>query len=249
MKKIIYLFVFSFLLLSLSSVHADTAELMSQADGLSKSKSGSMDDYLAAANIYKQILETEPDNYDATWKCAKALRFYAYTAQKNSVDGWKKICAQIGKEGMTYAQKAIDMKPDQPDGYYYFALNVGIYADGVSILTALKEGLKDKTQTSFEKVLELDKNYDNSGAVLGMGRFWSVLPWPLAKKKKALEYYREFQSTEFFGKEPESFVYISELLIDLGGKKNKEEARQILSTFKTDSPFFTKWSNELQAKL
>lgn len=234
---------------SISSVYADTASQMKEADSLFKYRDGTMDDYLKSSEIYKQILTVAPDNFEATWKCSRSLRFYAYTAQQKNVEGWKKICATYGKEGMNYAQKAIDLKPDQPDGYYFFALNVGVYADGVSIITALKEGLKDKTQTSFEKVLQIDPNYENAGAVLGIGRFWSVLPWPLNKKEKALEYYRQYQTTEYFGKDPEGIIYISELLIDLGGKDNKEEARQILSKLKTNNPFFTKWSQDLNAKL
>lgn len=239
----------SLTLLTGGSVFADTAELMSRADALFTYKNGNLADYKASVDLYKEVLAAEPDHFEATWKCARSLRYYAITAQQAGVDGWKDICAQIGKEGMTYAQKAIDLKPDHPDGYYYYALNVGVYADGVSIITALKEGLKDKTQTSFEKVLELNPDYENGGALVGIGRFWSVLPWPLAKKKKALEYYRQYQATPFFGKDPEGIVYISELLIDLGGKENKEEARQILARLNSDNPFFTQYRENLLAKL
>ncbi len=68
----------------------------------------------------------------------------------------------------------------------------------MSIFTALKEGLKDKTQTSFETAYGIDKNFNKGGPILSLGRFWAVLPWPLKDKKKSLEYYREFQTTPFF---------------------------------------------------
>jgi hypothetical protein len=38
---------------------------------------------------------------------------------------------------MKYAQKAGELDPAKPEGYYYYGLNVGIYSDGVSIFTAL----------------------------------------------------------------------------------------------------------------
>lgn len=248
MKKALSLLVL-LLTLCVSTVTAETTDLMKEADAMFVYKNGTLDIYQKTSDMYKQILEEEPGNFDAAWKCARSLRYYAYTAQQKKVEGWKDICAKYGKEGMAYAQKAIDLKPDLPNGYYFFGLNVGVYADGVSILTALKEGLKDKTQSSFEKVIKLDPDYEKAGAVLGLGRFWAVLPWPMKKKKKALEYYRQYQATDFFGQEPEGMVYIPELLIDLGGKDNKEEARQILSQFKSDNPYFIQWSHELQSKL
>jgi tetratricopeptide (TPR) repeat protein len=208
-----------------------------------------MNDYLKSADLCKKILAEDPANFDATWKCARGLRYYANKAQQTNTEGWEKICAQYGKEGMEYAQKAIDLQPEKPHGYYFFALNVGIYADGVSIFTALKEGLKDKTQSSFEKVLALDPAFESAGAVLGVGRFWSVLPWPLADKDKAMEYYRQYQATEYFGKYPEGIVYISELLIDMGGKKNKAEARDILAKLNTDNKYFKDWAEKLSSEL
>ena len=51
---------------------------------------------------------------------------------------------------MQYAWKPIDLQPDKPDGYYHLGVNVGIYSDGVSIVTALAEGLKNQTRSSFE---------------------------------------------------------------------------------------------------
>lgn len=231
------------------SASADVAALIKQADALFKYYNGNLKDYQASIDLYKKALEQDPKNFEATWKCARSFRFYGNLAQQKAVKDWKKICATYGKEGMQYAQKAIDMKPDKPHGYFYYGLSVGIYADGVSILTALKEGLKDKTQKSFEKVIKIDKHYEKAGAILGLGRFWSVLPWPLKKTKKALEYYRQYQATEFFGIDPEGPLYLSELLIDIGGKKNKAEAKAILTQFKTDNPFFKKWAEKLLKKV
>lgn len=248
-KRMIHFCLMSLIMLSGVPAFADTAELMSRADALFTYKNGNVADYQASEDLYKEVLAAEPDNFEAAWKCARSIRYYAVTAQQTGVDGWKDICAKAGKEGMAYAQKAIDLNPDRPDGYYYYALNVGVYADGVSIITALKEGLKDKTQTSFEKVLELDPDYEKAGALVGIGRFWSVLPWPLTKKKKALEYYRQYQTTPYYGKDPEGIIYISELLIDLGGKENKEEARQILALLDSTNPFFTQYRETLLAKL
>ena len=209
-------------------------------------KKGGMENYKQSIELYLKALEANPNHYETNWKCARAYREYGNEAKKQNVEGWKDICAKYGKEGMKYAQKALDQRPDRPDGYYYYGLNVGIYSDGVSILTALAEGLKDKTQSSFEKTYELDKMYDDAGPILALGRFWAVLPWPLYDKKKALKYYREYQATKYFEEKDEGKIYLSELLFKLGEEKNKEEAKSLLEKVsQSNDKYFSDWAKRL----
>ena len=211
---------------------------------------GGVENYKKSIDLYVKAVEQQPDDYEAAWKSARAHREYADKAKKKGVEGWKEICAQYGKAGMQYAQKAIELKPGRPDGHYYYGLNVGIYSDGVSIFTALKEGLKDKTQTSFEKTYEINKMYKEGGPMLSLGRFWAVLPWPLRDRKKSLAYYREYQETPYFATNTEAQLFLAELLIQMGGDKKKAEAKGLLETaLKSDDPYFKDWATELQAKL
>ena len=206
--------------------------------------------YELAIDLYQKVLTENPDNYEVNWKCARAYREYGNEAKKHKVEGWKDICAKYGKSGMQYAQKAIELKPEQPEGHYYYGLSVGIYSDGVSILTALSEGLKGKTQSSFEKAYELDKMYKKGGPILSLGRFWAILPWPIRDRKQSLKYYREYQATGYFADNIEAQVYLSELLIQIGGDKNKAEAKGYLQqAVKADNPYFREWANELLAKI
>ena len=211
---------------------------------------GGVENYKKSIDLYVKAVEQHPDDYEAAWKCARAHREYADKAKKKGVEGWKEICARYGKAGMQYAQKAIELKPERPDGHYYYGLNVGIYSDGVSIFTALKEGLKDKTQTSFEKTYEINKMYKEGGPMLSLGRFWAVLPWPLRDRKKSLVFYREYQETPYFATNTEAQLFLAELLIQMGGDKNKAEAKGLLETaLKSDDPYFKDWATQLQAKL
>ena len=211
---------------------------------------GGLENYKKSIDLYVKAVEQQTDDYEAAWKCARAHREYADEAKKKGVEGWEDICAQYGKAGMQYAQKAIELKPERPDGHYYYGLNVGIYSDGVSIFTALKEGLKDKTQTSFEKTYEINKMYKEGGPMLSLGRFWAVLPWPLRDRKKSLAYYREYQETQYFATNIEARLFLAELLIQMGGDKNKTEAKSYVEDgLKSDDPYFTDWAKQLQAKL
>ncbi len=224
------------------------ADYVAEADRLFDQ--GGLENYKKAIDLYKKALADNPDDYEANWKCARAIREYGDTVKTEKVDGWKEICTKYGKEGMNYAQKATELKPERPDGYYYYGLNVGIYSDGVSIFKALSEGLKGKTQSSFEKAYELNKLYKEGGPMIALGRFWQVLPWPMRDRKKSLRYYREYQETPYFADNIEVHVYLGELLIQIGGDDNKAEARGYLEkAAKSDDAFYKERANELLKKI
>lgn len=211
---------------------------------------GGLENYKQAIELYKKALDQNPKNYEAAWKCARAHREYGDTAKTEKIEGWKKICAEYGKAGMNYALEATRIDPNKPDGYYFYGLNVGTYSDGVSIFTALSEGLKDKTQDNFEKAYELDKMYTEGGPMIALGRFWQVLPWPMRDRKKSLKYYREYQATPYFADNMEVHVYLGELLIQIGGKKNKAEAKGYLDkAANSNEGFYSERAKELLKKL
>ncbi len=240
------LLVFFFLMLIPSGLMAE--DFLSQADALYKQ--GGLENIKASIDFYLKAVEKSPNDFDANWKCARAHREYGDKAKKKGLKGWKKICAKYGKEGLKYAKKAIDLEPDKVQGHYYYGLNAGIYSDGVSILTAIAEGLKDKTQGGFEKAYEIDKSYNEAGPILAIGRFWAVLPWLLRDRKKALKFYREYQKTEYFAKKDEGKIYLAELLLALKGKENRAEAKALLEkTAQSDDVYFSSWAERLLKKL
>ena len=224
------------------------ADSMAEADTLFGQ--GGLANLKEAIALYRQAMAADPQNYEATWKCARALREYGDTAKQKEIEGWKDICTRYGKEGMQVAEKAIALAPDRPDGHYYYGLSVGIYSDGVSIFTALKEGLKDKTQKSFEKTYALNKMYNDGGPMISLGRFWAVVPWPYRDRKKSLAYFREYQQTKYFETNTEAQLYLAELLIQMGGKENKLEAEgYVEKAANTDDPFFRSYAARLKSEL
>jgi tetratricopeptide (TPR) repeat protein len=247
MKRILSCGLFV-LLVMLFPVSLLAADYVTEADGAFDR--GGLDGYKQAIELLEKALAENPDSYQANWKCARAYREYGDEAKSQKVEGWKDICADYGKKGMQYAQKAVELDPAKPDGHYYYGLNVGIYSDGVSVFTALAEGLKDKTQTSFEKTYEINKMYKDAGPMLSLGRFWAVLPWPMRDRKKSLEYYREYQATEYFADNLEAHFYVGEVLYQSGGKENKAEAKGLLEKAATsDDPYFRDKAKELLTKI
>lgn len=239
-----YLLFFS---LMVPSQHIIAGDYLIEADLLYNH--GGLTNYQQAIDLYQKALEAKPDDYEANWKCARAYREYGEEAKIQDIKDWQDICADYGKRGIKYAQKATQLEPNKPDGHYYYGLCVGVYADGVSVLTALKEGLKNKTQKSLEKAYALDKFYDNAGPILALGRFWAVLPWPFQNKKKALNYYREYQATKYFIDTDKGPIYLADLLLKMKGKENKDEAKTLLlKILKSEKKYYRDWAKRLLEK-
>jgi len=223
-------------------------DLIAQADALYTR--GGLQNYQKAIELYLQFLADNPNDFDGNWKCARTHREYGENTKRQMHKDWRAICAQHGKTGMQYGQKAIELEPDRVEGHYYFGLNVGLYTDGKSVLAALREGLKNKSQHSFERAYALNKMYADAGPIVSLGRFWAVLPWPMKDKKKALKYYREYQVTPYFEGNAEAQIYLSELLLKLGGKQNEAEARGLLEgAGQTEKPYYRDWAHRLLAQL
>ena len=202
--------------------------------------------YKTSIELCKKSLSEDPSNFEINWRCARAHRWYGELHKRLNLASWEDTCALYGKRGMDYAQRVKDLAPEKPHGHHWYGVNAGTYADGVSILTALKEGLKGKVQGSFEKVYEIDKTFRDGGSILSLGRLWSSLPWPLKKQDLALKYYREYQNTPYFDTAfVEAPIYLAELLIDIGGKENLAEAKILLESVDTDIDYFSDMVREI----
>lgn len=218
-----------FLFVNPATASEETAEYDNQIRKADKLfMEGGLDNYEQAMEMYLDVISEEPENFEAHWKAARAIREYAEEHLRLGKPDYKEVCKEYGQKGMEYAEKAIEMNPDHPGGYLYYGINVGTYSEGVGIITALRQGLKDKTQNNLEKAYEIDKYFQMGAPILSIGRFWQVVPWPYNDTDKAEEYLREFQETEYFDEVVEGRIYLAELLKDKWGGRHDEEARKLL---------------------
>jgi tetratricopeptide (TPR) repeat protein len=213
-------FISVFLVLPLTLFAGD---FMAEGNSLFDKGKTNYESYKQSGDMFAKALEVNPSSYEAAWKAARSYRYFADESKKRNVTNWKAICKEYGKIGMTYGERAIVLDPDSVEGNIWYGFSVASYADSVSVLTVLREGLKDKTQSSFERAYKANKMYNNGGPVKALGRFWFVLPWPLQDKQLSLQYLREFQKA--FPDDPEGQVYIAETLTKTG---NKDEAKKFL---------------------
>jgi tetratricopeptide (TPR) repeat protein len=245
MKRILLGVLLSVPLVIIPSISV-AGDFLEQADEIYKK--GGLDNYKKSIELYLTAREAKPDSYEVNWKLARAYRWYGEESKRQGVEGWKGICAEYGAAGMRYGEKAIELNPHDVEGHYYYGLTVGIYSDGVSIITALSEGLKGKTQRSLENAYAIDKTYDDSGPIIALGRFWFVLPWPLNDKKKALTFLREGQQTA-----PDSIqvqLFLAEVLVDRRKETDTAEAKALLQKVAAcDIQYYSDWAKRLLADM
>jgi len=238
MKKIIILLTSLLIIFSLT-IAATASTYLAQADSVYEKDS--LEKVTESLPLYRKAVEEEPERYEANWKMARALREYADLSMQADVEDWDDICEDYGKEGLDYAKIAIELNPDGVEGHYFYGLCAGTYSDGISILKAIRKGLKKKTERAFEKAYEIDKMYDDAGPILALGRMWHQLPWPYQKEKTSEKYFEEYY--QYFPENPQGLVYYAELLDD----RNKEDqARELLEqAAQSDHPYFSKKAKEL----
>jgi hypothetical protein len=160
-------------------------------------------------------------DYAANWKAAKACRDYGDELVVQKAAGWKDAGKAVAKDGMKYGEAATKLEPKGVEGWYYYGLCVGTYSDCVSIMTALSEGLKGKTQKAFETAYALDKTFDKGGPMLSLGRFWQVLPGIAGRDlKKAEQLFNEYIAAYGSSEDPakDAWYYRGSLYKDKGMK-------------------------------
>lgn len=187
------------------------SEILAQADVYFGQ--GGLDNIEKAMNLYQKAADFSPESYQANWKCAKAYYTYSETVRRKGGRDWKEVCKKYGKKGFQSGEKAIALEPDKIEGNIYYGLCVWKYSDGVSIITALSEGLKGSTQDALEKSYEIDKKFDTGWPMKALGRFWHQLPWPLRDYEDSLRYLEEHHA--YFPDDPQGLVFLAETLIAL----------------------------------
>jgi hypothetical protein len=76
------------------------------------------------------------------------------------------------------------------------------------------------------------------------------VPWPYRDRKDSLKYYREYQQTKYFATNTEVQLFLAELLIQMGGKENKNEAKgYIEKAAQSDDPYFKSYAARLKSEL
>lgn len=255
-KIVIALFLVMFAVVPGVRAAEDVKSLISEADALFNKAHADVTDpkmadlYMKSYQLCVKAAKLEPNSYEVNWKAARAARSYCWLLKNHLVKGYVAECTRVAKDGMRYGAKAIELEPNKKEGLFWYGGCIGSYADGVSILTALKEGLKGKTQSSFETAYRLDESYWDYCGNLALGEFWFMLPWPMNDKKKARTYLERYLKVAPAGSDnvEEGQTMLGRLLLESKDKADQEQGKALLEkAAKGRYPYYRKMAQDVLA--
>ena len=158
----------------------------------------------------------EYDSFEVNWRLSSLLNW-----QANGFEGDKK--ADLGKQAWEAGDKAIAAKPSDVRGHYQAGTGIGLYSEGVGILTALSQGLEGKFKERIQAALKIDKDYLDGQPQVVWGRYFFKLPWPKRDVDQSIKVL-----TEAVRSHPHNWrakIYLADSLADNG---KTEDARRFV---------------------
>ncbi len=190
-------------------------EWIAQADQLCSE----MKDMAAAKEVESLCLKSlglTDSRYDVYWRLARVLYYIGKHTEK------KRDKKAIFARGVYYAQKAVDLEPEKPDGHYWLGVNHGKVGETRGVLKSL--ALVKPIKKAMNKVIELEPSYEDGGPDRVLGRVFYKLPgFAGGNKKKSLEHL--LKSKEYGPNDALTRIYLAETYLAL---KEKEKAREEL---------------------
>jgi hypothetical protein len=127
-----------------------------------------------------------PEDFEVLYRIS---RYYFWTADDPSITNEEK--SRLGKLGWDYGDRAARLRPDRVEGWFYGASGVGQYSLGISVVTALFQGMESKFTDRLSKGQAIDPALNGYAADVSWGRYWYELPWPKYDAQKSEKAYRK----------------------------------------------------------
>lgn len=232
MRAKTFIFLLVCLSFSLSLFSQQAEELIVQGDELYNQ----MTDMAAAEEAlakYQEALRLAENKYEAYWKISRIM--YYIGAHNESKKEKKKIFSQ----GIYNAKKAIALEPEKPDGHYWLGVNYGVYGEAKGVLKSLS--LVDDVKGAMNKVIELDRAYEDGGPDRVLGRVYFKLPGLAGgDKKKSLDHL--LKSKEYGQNDALTRIYLADTYLAL---KEVDKAREELN-FVIDMESDSRWISGIE---
>ncbi|HHF42131.1 MAG: hypothetical protein DRJ11_01980 [Candidatus Aminicenantes bacterium] len=233
MKRVLLILVmilFGGLILS----QAQTAEeLLAEGDALYQ-KMMDMETAKAALSKYHQAAGLLENKYEAYWRISRILYYIGDHSEK------KKDKKSYFSQGIYYGQRAVELEPNRPEGHYWLGVNYGKYGEVRGVLKSLS--LVKPIKQEMNKVIEIDRSFEDGGADKVLGRVYFKLPgFAGGSKKKSLEHL--LKAKEFSPSDPLTRLYLAETYLALNEvEKARQELEFVLSL--EDDP---RWISDVAA--
>lgn len=205
-------------MLAIFSLQAQAAakELLDQAQ-VTYNQRAARDRGLEGIELWKQALGVDSQNYEASWKLARAHYWLGNRSEEKDQE-------KIFEAGKNYAEKAVAINGKGVEGHYWLGVCAGRLAESIGKIKQLT--MIGTIKREMETVLELDPNHAGAHHVLGvLYRKAPMRPISVGNKKKALQY--EKRAVELDAGSIRYAAGLAEAYLALGDKK---KAVEILET-------------------
>jgi tetratricopeptide (TPR) repeat protein len=219
MKTKIFFSLFILLSFSILLFSQEPEELIVQGDKLY----AEMKDMATAQEALSKYREaaTKAGSYEAFWKLARILYYVGDNTESKKE---KKI---IFSQGVYFAKRAVGMEPEKPGGHYWLGVNYGVFGETKGVLKSLS--LVKPIKEAMNKVIELDRGYEDGGPDRVLGRVYFKVPGIAGgSKKKSLEHL--LKSKELGPNDALTRCYLADTFLSLKEvDKAREELEYVLS--------------------
>lgn len=174
-----------------------------------------------AEALYHKAIGLMDNRYEAFWRLSRILYYIGEHTEK------KKDKKAIFAQGVYYAERAIEREPEKPDGHYWHGVNNGKYGETRGVLKSLF--LVKPIKRAMNKVIEIDRSYEEGGPDRVLGRVYFKLPgFAGGSKEKSLEHL--LKSKEYGPDDAVTRLYLAETYLKLDQvDKAREELDYVLN--------------------
>jgi len=175
---------------------------------------------------------TNPRDYDAAWKLARADYWLGGHAPASEQRGFF-------ERGVEAGEKAAGLQPQNPEGHFWTAANMGALAESFGVRAGLKyrKPIKDELDT----VLRIDPGFEQGSADRALGRWYQKVPGLFGGDDKQAEAHLR-ASLRYNPNSTASNYFLAELLLD---HKRRDEAIAALRAVLA-CPYDPEWEPENQ---
>lgn len=200
-------------------------ELIAQGDQLYQEMKD-LDTAKEAEALYQKALGLSDDKYAVYWRLARILYYVGEHTEE------KKVKKSIFDRGVYYAEKAVDLEPEKPDGHYWLGVNHGKVGETRGVLKSLF--LVKPIKNAMNKVIELDRSYEEGGPDRVLGRVYYKLPgFAGGSNKKSLEHL--LKSKDYGPEDAVTRVYLAETYMEMKEKEKAREELEYVMNMESDS--------------
>ena len=192
-------------LLTVPTAEADPLTLIQQADAHYILRE-EPEQLAKAIEAYQQALQSDPRNYEGSWKLAKA---YWYQGNYSSAKDKKPFF----EKGIEAGRLAVENGPDRCEGHFWLGINLALYAESSGVFKAL--GLVDDVKKEVQRAMEIDENCECGGPQRVLGKLYAQLPFfKGGNKTKAAGFLTK--SLQLCPKDTQSRIFLAEIYTDQG---------------------------------